>query len=459
MNKQNLWQYVSVCLVLTTLFLSQGTVSLAGPVAGKTYISYPTTNTEWTRLTTNPYDDRHPGWSPDGSRMVFTSFSDSWNRNVWTMRADDGSDKTQLTYFSVAGQGSYSPDGQKIVFGHYYNDTRADIVVMNSDGTDITPLLTSGYNGYPKWSPNNDKIALHQSDHLNGIYHIYTIDPDGSNLTQLTFDGWINHLPDWSPDGSKIVFSSDRAGSFRHERCNIFVMEADGSNVVQLTSGDYLDHQPVWSPDGSKIVFIRRVEDTWELYVMDSDGSNLAQLTDSAEQKKDPDWSPDGSKIAFAARVGGNLDVYVLDYVPPAPPFPDDTMPPTGAVHAHDNMLWPPNNKMVEVTLDGYVVDELSIARDGDGIGVSWAYLLVDDDQIVLRDETIDLLGPDGSFTVTVEVKAKKGAVYDVELYATDTEPTESGGPNSGLVDATYIRVPHNLGQDLAIGAANPPGR
>ncbi len=109
-------------------------------------------------------------------------------------------------------------------------------------------------------------------------------------------------------------------------------------------------------------------------------------------------------------------------------------------------MLWPPNNKMVGVILDGYVVDELSIARDGQGIGVSSAYIVVDGQMIVLRDETTDLLDENGAYSVTVEVRATKGAVYSVELYAADTEPEEDGGPNSGLVDSTYIHVPDNRG-------------
>jgi hypothetical protein len=117
-----------------------------------------------------------------------------------------------------------------------------------------------------------------------------------------------------------------------------------------------------------------------------------------------------------------------------------DTTPPAGSVHAYPNLIWPPNNKMVEVTLSGYVCDELSIARDGGGIGVSSAYLLVN------GEETIPLVIDDGSFSVTKEFEARAGALYTVELYAADTKPVEDGGPNSGLIDQTYIRVPLNVG-------------
>ena len=91
---------------------------------------------------------------------------------------------------------------------------------------------------------------------------------------------------------------------------------------------------------------------------------------------------------------------------------------------------------MVTVTLEGYVKDELSIARDGGGVGVSSAYLLVN------KNKTGPLnLNDEGRFSVTIEVKAEKGAVYNVELHAADTNPQEAGGPNSGLVDSTFILV------------------
>ncbi len=125
--------------------------------------------------------------------------------------------------------------------------------------------------------------------------------------------------------------------------------------------------------------------------------------------------------------------------------FPDDSMIPNGAVHAHDNMIWPPNNKMVSVTIDGYVKDELSIIRDGKGVGVSSAYLLVDGVKHILLDNTANALNKDGKFNIPVKVKAVKGAIYDIKLYAADTEKEENGGPNFGLVDSTYIVVPQKM--------------
>ncbi len=132
----------------------------------------------------------------------------------------------------------------------------------------------------------------------------------------------------------------------------------------------------------------------------------------------------------------------------PVDPCSDDTLHPTGAVHAYDNTIWPPNNKMVSVTLAGYVLDEQSIAGDGGGTGVSSAYLVVDGGTtITLKDETENLLDEQGRFSVETEVLAVKGAEYSIELFATDMAPESAGGPNSGLVDSTHIRVPRKLGR------------
>ena len=130
----------------------------------------------------------------------------------------------------------------------------------------------------------------------------------------------------------------------------------------------------------------------------------------------------------------------------PIRPFPEDSMHPTGAVHAYPNLLWPPNNKIVKVILKGYVFDELSAARDEGGIGVSKVYLLINNRRIIiLRDETTDRLASDGSFRVKVPLRAIKNAKYTIQLFAADTVMEEDDGPNRGLVDRTMVIVPHDM--------------
>ena len=93
-------------------------------------------------------------------------------------------------------------------------------------------------------------------------------------------DAGEDEFPYWSPDGSKIVFSSNLDGQLYGTK-NIYVMDSDGTNITRLTTENSLDALPSWSPDGSKIVFSSDMDGqlTLDLYVMDSDGTNITRLT------------------------------------------------------------------------------------------------------------------------------------------------------------------------------------
>lgn len=133
------------------------------------------------------------------------------------------------------------------------------------------------------------------------------MDSDGQNLVQLTTDNFDDMKPDISPDGTKIVFHTDR-GSGRA----IFVMDVDGNNVTPLTTVDGSVDTPSWSPDGTKIAFARN----GDIWVMHADGSGQARLFDDPKSAHSPAWSPDGSMLAYVTDRdtqpgGSNQAIYV----------------------------------------------------------------------------------------------------------------------------------------------------
>ena len=104
----------------------------------------------------------------------------------------------------------------------------------------------------------NGKIAFSSS--ADGDFDIYTMNPDGSELVNLTdaFGDANDADPNWSPDGSKIAFASGRAGAEDHVFANnVFVMNTDGSDQVQLTfeADHQFSFQPSWSPDSTQLAF------------------------------------------------------------------------------------------------------------------------------------------------------------------------------------------------------------
>jgi hypothetical protein len=183
------------------------------------------------------------------------------------------------------------------------------IFTVNPDGTDITKLTDLSTNQFhPAWSPDGARIAF-DAQHEGGLTEIDVIDADGWNIESLTEGpGW-NYLPAWSPDGREIVFVSNRDGNDE-----IYVMNADGSGQTRLTDDPEEDLVPDWSPDGSRIAFQSNRSANNEIYVMNSDGSGVTNLTDAPTSGDfDPAWSPDGGRITFVSDRDGNPEIYVMN--------------------------------------------------------------------------------------------------------------------------------------------------
>jgi Tol biopolymer transport system component len=189
--------------------------------------------------------------------------------------------------------------------------TTSEIYVMNADGSGQTNISNNpATDSHPDWSPDGTKIAF--GTNRDGNEEIYVMNADGSGQTRLTNTepGVGDYYPDWSPDGTKITFMSTRDGNGE-----IYVMNADGSNPTRLTNNPWEDELPAWSPDGTKIAFgsNRDGDHAGEIYVMNADGSNPTRLTTSPNFDGYPDWSPDGTKIAFSSSRDSNAEIYVMN--------------------------------------------------------------------------------------------------------------------------------------------------
>jgi Tol biopolymer transport system component len=182
-----------------------------------------------------------------------------------------------------------------------------EIYTMNADGSNLQQLTFNTYDETgPACSPDGNKIVFVSNG--DGNEEIYAINIDGTGLTRLTNHSAMDLNPDWSPCGTKIIFASERDGDRE-----IYVMNTDGSGLQQLTNNSFYDASPDWSPDGTKIVFYSDRATSTDIWVTDADGANPQNLTGGTGANYMPDWSPDGSKIVFESTRQGSLELYTMN--------------------------------------------------------------------------------------------------------------------------------------------------
>jgi Tol biopolymer transport system component len=292
------------------------------------------------------------GLALDGSNTLGTAF------NVWRVNAD-GSGRTALTKATATGANSMSavssPDGRLIAFLSSRSldgsdaanvGTTWNVWRMNADGTAQTPLTkaTASKDGIismsvPQWSPDGKQIVFSSVRSLDGsdapsaaaIQNVWRVNADGTGLAPLTRSTAApSTSPQWSPDGSRIVFSSSLkldGTDAKGPDINIWRMNADGTALTPLTrttvvpaaNSNANSNSPMWSPDGTRIVFFSarnidlsdspNLNSTTNIWTINADGTNLKALTKATAlnaSSMSPRWSPDGRQIVFSSAL--NID-------------------------------------------------------------------------------------------------------------------------------------------------------
>jgi hypothetical protein len=184
----------------------------------------------------------------------------------------------------ITGRASWSPDGTKIAFAGNASGNW-DICVVDAGGGPPVDLTSSSpaADTEPRWSPDGTRVAF--SSDRGGNVDVYSMNPDGSAVTDLTSNPAADTLGDWSPDSQRIVFSSTRTGNG-----DLYVMGASGSPSTRITSGTGADTHAAWSPDGRTIAFSNDADGDNEVYEVAPDGSGLTRITNNATEDLVQDW-------------------------------------------------------------------------------------------------------------------------------------------------------------------------
>jgi Tol biopolymer transport system component len=253
------------------------------------------------------YSSEDPARSPDLKRIAFTRL---------------------VTEYPASVDASESASASPRAAGPSYIQVPY-VFVMNADGSDQHQFLDRAA-AKPDWSPDGKYVAFSSDENwtLSGVsekgvaedgdcdLYIASVD-DPDTVSRLTNEPGCESNPSWSPDGTKIAFTSDRGGNLDIYVINACCQQGDTNQPQQLTDDSLDDTDPAWSPDGTKIAFTRSVPDIEtnivtndpvkppeaDVYKMDVDGSRQTRLTYSKATEAQPTWSPDGTKIAFTRQA------------------------------------------------------------------------------------------------------------------------------------------------------------
>lgn len=216
----------------------------------------------------------------------------------------------------------YLSDGKSIVLTPRFSPNRQEITYMSYESGQPRVYLLQietgqrelvgnfpGMTFAPRFSPDGQKVimSLMRDD---GNSNIFAMDLRSRATTRLTDSIAIDTSPSYSPDGSQIVFTSDRGGG--SGRSQIYVMGADGSNPHRISFGDGVYSTPVWSPRGDLIAFTKQSGGQFQIGVMRTDGSG-ERILSTGFQQEGPTWAPNGRVLMFFRDSGGGPKLISVD--------------------------------------------------------------------------------------------------------------------------------------------------
>ena len=268
-----------------------------------------------------------PEWHPEGGIFVFKSNRGEEGHIFKLYTLIPGEEPELVTTDRVYhGYPGWSPDGSHMVFNSYDPEVEGtgemDIFVVNLSSGESTPVTSnSDFDDSGRWSPDGNFISFHSS--RSGDLDVWKVavaengTPVGEPI-RLTPGNSNEHCPRWSFDGEWLVYETDRV-----EGTDVWVMRDDGSDARQITNDDYHDGYPGWSPTGDWLVYDSSRDNNTDIYLIPTDGGPQKRVTMHHAQDRHPSWSPDGRSLLFHSGRGGDVNIWQVEI--PDPSVIDET--------------------------------------------------------------------------------------------------------------------------------------
>jgi Tol biopolymer transport system component/Zn-dependent protease with chaperone function len=274
-----------------------------------------------------------------GDRLIFQTTRDGYDCDrIFSMNIDGGDVRQVSVPGGVTTCSFFAPDGKRVIYCSTYlvddscppKPDRSqgyvwalyegfDVFSVNPDGSDIKRLTTTpGYDAEAVYSPDGSKILF--TSVRDGDLELYTMNPDGSNVIRLTHEVGYDGGAFFSADGSKICYRASRPadsaeaadyrgllkqGLIRPGKLELYVMDADGSSKTKITDFAAASFCPYFHPDGKRLIFASNMDDphgrNFDLYIINIDGSGLRRITTNETFDGFPMFNHDGTKLVWAS--------------------------------------------------------------------------------------------------------------------------------------------------------------
>ncbi len=257
----------------------------------------------------NASTDWNPVWSPDGKFIYFVS-DRSGSMGCWRVSVDEktGAQLAEPEFVSTPSKYSrhlaFSRDGKTLAYVSYDSQSNLQSILFDPKTLKVSgepKWITRGdkETGNPDLSPNGEMFVVRQPTRTQEDLAIF--DKAGGNLRSLMNDKFRERIPRWSPNGKKIAFHSDRSGKYQ-----IWTINPDNSNLEQITFTEKTGiNAAVFSPDGLRLAFSEIVENKQSSLILDLTKKWSEQTPQSLPPMPDNqsfsvrDWSADGKKLLF----------------------------------------------------------------------------------------------------------------------------------------------------------------